>query len=95
VHVDLRRRGAVQGEAGEHDTIERARIVFGGRGGDTLIAGAGANVFDGGPGADLFGGIGRGDVVRARDGRRDVVRCSRHPGRVTVDRIDRVFGCAG
>jgi Ca2+-binding RTX toxin-like protein len=95
VHVDLRRHGAVQGEAGEHDTIERARIVLGGRGGDTLIAGAGSNLFDGGAGSDLFSHIGRGDIVRARDGRRDVVRCSRHPSRVTVDRIDRVFGCAG
>jgi Ca2+-binding RTX toxin-like protein len=95
VHVDLRRHGAVQGQAGEHDTIERARIVLGGRGADTLIAGPGANLFDGGPGADLFRGIGRGDIVRARDGRRDVVRCARHPRRVTIDRIDRVFGCAG
>jgi Ca2+-binding RTX toxin-like protein len=95
VHVDLRRRGPVQGEPGEHDTIERARIVFGGRGDDVLTGAAGPNLLDGGAGADRFRGIGRGDVVRARDGRRDVVRCGRHPRRVTVDRIDRVFGCAG
>lgn len=93
VHVDLRRRGPVQGQAGEHDTIERARIVYGGHASDTLVGGPGADVLDGGPGADLFARIGRGDIVRARDGRRDVVRCIRAPRRVNVDRRDVVRGC--
>src|SRR5205823_1872437 len=48
VHVDLRRHGAVQGAKGEHDTIERARIVYGGRAADTLIGGPHADVLDGG-----------------------------------------------
>jgi Ca2+-binding RTX toxin-like protein len=93
VHVDLRRHGPVQGEAGEHDTIERARIVYGGRGADTFTGGPGADVFDGGLGADLFTRIGRGDLVRARDGRRDVVRCRQAPLRVDLDRRDVVRGC--
>jgi Ca2+-binding RTX toxin-like protein len=93
VHVDLRRHGAVQGEAGEHDTIEQARIVYGGRGRDTLVGGPGPNVFDGGLGADLFTQVGTGDTVRARDGRRDVIRCAQAPLRVNVDRRDVVRGC--
>jgi Ca2+-binding RTX toxin-like protein len=93
VHVDLRRRGPVQGAVGEHDTIERARVVYGGRANDTFIGGAGADVFDGGPGADLFARIGREDIVRARDGRTDVVRCNRVPRRINVDRRDVVRGC--
>jgi hypothetical protein len=93
VHVDLRRHGAVQGAKGEHDTIERARIVYGGNAGDTLIGAPGADVFDGGPGADLFARIGPGDIVRARDGRRDVIRCRGAPRRVNVDRRDVVRHC--
>ena len=93
VHVDLRRHGAVQGQVGEHDTIERARVVYGGHANDTLIGGPGADVFDGGPGADLFARIGRGDIVRARDGRRDIVRCTRAPRRIDADRSDIVRGC--
>jgi len=93
VHVDLRRHGPVQGEAGEHDTIEDARIVYAGRGRDTLVGGPGADVLDGGLGADLFTLVGHGDLVRARDGRRDVVRCRRAPRRVNVDRRDVVRGC--
>ena len=85
VHVDLRRHGAVQGAAGEHDTIQQARIVYGGHASDVLIAG--------GLGADLFERIGTGDVVRARDGRRDEIRCSRAPSRVNVDRRDVVRHC--
>jgi Ca2+-binding RTX toxin-like protein len=93
VHVDLRLHGAVQGEAGEHDTIQSARIVYGGLGRDILAGGPGPNVLDGGPGADLFTFIGPGDLVRARDGRRDVVRCRGAPRRVDVDRFDVVRGC--
>jgi Ca2+-binding RTX toxin-like protein len=93
VHVDLRRHGAVQGESGEHDTIERARIVYGGRAGDTLIGGRHADVFDGGLGEDLFTRIGAGDIVRARDGRRDVIRCRGVPRRINVDGRDAVRGC--
>jgi Ca2+-binding RTX toxin-like protein len=93
VHVDLRRRGAVQGAQGEHDTIQDARIVYGGRAGDTLIAGPGGDVLDGGLGRDLFTHVGSGDIVRARDGRRDTIVCRRPPRRVNVDRRDRVRGC--
>ena len=93
VHVDLRRHGAVQGQRGEHDTIADARIVYGGRAADTLIAGPGHDVLDGGLGRDRFTRVGRGDVVRSRDGRRDVIVCLRAPGRVNVDRRDVVHGC--
>jgi Ca2+-binding RTX toxin-like protein len=50
-------------------------------------------VLNGGAGTDrLYGGPGN-DVLRARDGQRDVVDCG--PGRDTayVDRLDRVSGC--
>ena len=93
VHVDLRRHGAVQGERGEHDTIQRARVVYGGSAGDTLVGGPHNDVLDGGLGADLFARIGRGDVIRARDGRRDVIRCVGAPRRVNVDRRDITPDC--
>jgi Ca2+-binding RTX toxin-like protein len=93
VHVDLRRHGAVQGAKGEHDTIERARVVYGGLADDTLIGGPHADVFDGGLGEDLFARIGAGDIVRARDGRRDVIRCRGFPRRINVDGRDLVRGC--
>jgi len=93
VHVDLRRHGAVQGAKGEHDTIERARIVYGGRAADTLIGGPHADVLDGGLGADLFARIAGGDIVRARDGRRDVIRCRGVPRRMNVDQRDAVRNC--
>jgi len=93
VHVDLRRHGAVQGQRGEHDTIQNARIVYGGRAGDTLIAGPGHDVLDGGLGEDLFTHVGSGDTVRSRDGGRDTIVCRRAPRRVNVDRRDVVRGC--
>jgi Ca2+-binding RTX toxin-like protein len=93
VHVDLRRHGAVQGAKGEHDTIQRARVVYGGNAGDRLIGGPRADVFDGGLGRDVFARIGAGDIVRARDGKRDVIRCHGTPRRINVDGRDSAPGC--
>jgi Ca2+-binding RTX toxin-like protein len=67
--------------------------LLGGRGNDVLFGGAGRDVLDGGPGLDrLYGGPGN-DVLKARDGQRDVVDCG--PGRdvAYVDRRDRTSGC--
>jgi hypothetical protein len=67
--------------------------LLGGRGNDVLFGGRGADVLDGGRGLDrLYGGPGN-DLVKARDGARDVVDCG--PGRdlAFVDRLDRTSGC--
>jgi Ca2+-binding RTX toxin-like protein len=93
VHVDLRKRGPVQGAAGEGDTIDGPRSIQGGHGDDTLIGSRGSNVLSGGTGDDTLKGLALGDVVHARDGNPDVVRCRRSPARVTVDRLDLVLGC--
>jgi hypothetical protein len=77
--------------------------IFGRRGGDHLAGGPGADtlrgnggrdVLVGGPGPDRFlGGIDR-DVIRARDGERDVVSCGRgRHDRAIVDAVDTVRGC--
>jgi Ca2+-binding RTX toxin-like protein len=65
----------------------------GGGGADVLRGGGGADWLRGGGGADRFAG-GRGrDVIDARDGRRDVVRCGGGGDRVLADRRDRLVGC--
>ncbi len=70
-------------------------------GADTLLGGAGGAVLVGGPGRDEFNSVagkpvdGQGrDVIRARDGTRDVINCG--PGRdvAYVDRVeDGVYDC--
>lgn len=56
----------------------------GGRGDDLLIGDGGVNAYDAGPGRD---------VVKARNGRRELVRCGSGRDRARVDRRDRVRGC--
>jgi Ca2+-binding RTX toxin-like protein len=83
-----------EGEGG-NDTVEGGTgddLLDGGDGddtvygGDRLLFGAdGNNEIDGGPGADrLFGGP-ASDVVRARDGGRDIVSCDRSEDLAVVD----------
>jgi hypothetical protein len=93
VHVDLRKSGPVQGEAGERDTIERARIVYGGHGDDELTAGPGRDALSGGPGADVLRRLGRGDSAAERDGFADDVRCDGRGAVIRVDGPDLVLGC--
>jgi Ca2+-binding RTX toxin-like protein len=69
--------------------------LYGGAGRDRLRAGSGHDLLVGGSGGDTLSRVGRGDVVRARDRGRDVVRCVAPPRRLTLDRRDVVFGCAG
>jgi Ca2+-binding RTX toxin-like protein len=58
--------------------------LVGGRGRDTLVGGPGGNAYDAGVG---------NDVVRARNGRRELVVCGPGRDRAYVDRRDRVRGC--
>jgi Ca2+-binding RTX toxin-like protein len=73
----------------------------GGAGADTLLGGGRGAALVGGPGRDEFnaidgkpvGGAGH-DVIRARDGGRDVVNCGPGNDVAYVDRVeDGVFGC--
>lgn len=67
--------------------------LFGGKGNDLLLGGPGADRLTGGPGRDrLFGNAGP-DVIRAIDGKRDLVNCGPGKDRAFVDRIDRVVNC--
>jgi Tol biopolymer transport system component len=73
------------------DTLE------GGPGADRLLGGPSGDWLTGGSGADVIDGQGGRDVVFARDGQRDDVRCGTNRGRGTpekdtafVDRTDRV-----
>jgi len=74
----------------------------GGAGNDRLSGGGGRDRLSGGPGADrLTGGAGKDrftggagdDRIKARDGRRETVRCGGGKDRVSADRSDRVIGC--
>jgi Ca2+-binding RTX toxin-like protein len=58
--------------------------LVGGRGRDTLVGGAGTNAYDAGAG---------NDVVRARNGRGELVVCGSGRDRAYVDRRDRARGC--
>jgi hypothetical protein len=67
--------------------------VFGGKGRDKLNGGGGKDRLSGGRGKDrLRGGRGR-DLIKARDGKRDRVKCGKGRDRAKVDRRDRVRGC--
>jgi RTX calcium-binding nonapeptide repeat (4 copies) len=58
--------------------------LTGGRGADLLVGGPGVNAYDAGPGRD---------VVQARNGKRELVRCGSGRDRAVVDRRDRVRAC--
>jgi hypothetical protein len=67
--------------------------VGGGKGRDRLNGGRGGDLLVGGSGKDaISGGRGR-DRVRARDHKRDVVRCGKGRDRAIVDRRDKTVGC--
>jgi Ca2+-binding RTX toxin-like protein len=68
-------------------------LLVGGRGRDRLVGGPGADQLVGGPGRDTSDGGAGADVLRMRDGVRDVVRCGAGRDRATVDRGDVVQGC--
>jgi hypothetical protein len=90
---------------GGDDDLEGGRgpdRLVGGSGGDGLAGGSGNDRLIGGSGRDILNGRGGRDVidagsgndrVRARDGRRDRIRCGRGFDRVTADRFDRLRGC--
>jgi Ca2+-binding RTX toxin-like protein len=102
VAVTLNNR-ADDGEQGEGDNVRTdVENVSGGGVQDTFTGSGQANTLDGGTGQDYVDGkrgrdrlLGGGavDVVRARDGRRDVVDCGRSTDFAIVDRMDRVKGC--
>lgn len=58
--------------------------LTGGAGSDVLVGGRGVNSYDAGPG---------NDVVNARNGRRERVRCGRGKDRARVDKRDRTSSC--
>ena len=67
--------------------------LFGGPGYDRLTGGTGADTLVGGGGVNRYdGGAGR-DVVKARNGRAELVSCGSGRDRAVVDRSDRVRNC--
>jgi hypothetical protein len=67
--------------------------LVGGGGYDRLTGGSGADLLVGGPGVNRYdAGAGR-DVVRARNGRAELVSCGSGRDRARVDRSDRVRNC--
>lgn len=58
--------------------------LTGGDGNDTLVGGKGVNRYDAGSGSD---------IVKAANGRRELVSCGKGRDRARVDRRDRVAGC--
>jgi RTX calcium-binding nonapeptide repeat (4 copies) len=67
--------------------------LSGGGGPDSLYGDAGRDRLAGGGGPDrLLGGAGA-DLIRAVDGRRDLVRCGAGRDRVWADAVDSVAGC--
>ncbi len=85
----------MRGEGG-HDCLvggPGADRLTGGDGDDRLAGGRGADTLVGGPGANAYDAGGGNDVVRARNGRAEIVRCGPGRDRAYVDRRDRVRGC--
>jgi arylsulfatase A-like enzyme len=68
-------------------------VIAAGHGNDLVYGGGGNDVISGGPALDrLYGGIGR-DVLRAVDGRRDVVGCGEGVDTAYIDRVDSTSAC--
>jgi Ca2+-binding RTX toxin-like protein len=91
------------GEPGERDNVQRdVENVVGGGVDDTLSGSADPNRINGRAGEDYLDGEGGAgdeliggsaiDVLRTRDGRRDVARCGRGDDLAIVDPADRVTG---
>jgi Ca2+-binding RTX toxin-like protein len=102
VAVTLNNR-ADDGQRGERDNVRTdVENVSGGGVDDTFTGSAGVNTLDGSSGEDFVDGRrgrdeleggGSVDVVRARDGRADVVDCGPSTDFAIVDRRDRVRRC--
>jgi Ca2+-binding RTX toxin-like protein len=76
--------GRLEGSGGD-DVLRGGRTLLGGAGGDKLSGLAGRDAFRGGSG---------GDLIRADDGTRDVVRCGPGEDTARIDRADRpARGC--
>ena len=55
-----------------------------------MIAGPGSDRLTGGKGRDIMLGAGGTDMIKARDGQRDVIKCGPGKDKVVADRSDRV-----
>jgi N-acetylglucosamine-6-sulfatase len=76
----------VQGRSGDD-------VIYGGHGNDLLYGEGGHDRIYAGLGLDrVYGGIGR-DVIRAADGRRDVIGCGDGLDTAYADRADVISGC--
>jgi hypothetical protein len=67
--------------------------ISGGADDDRLHGGTGDDVLSGGPGRDRIDGGFGSDLIKARDGRNDVIDCGPGRDRALVDRGDRVRRC--
>jgi Ca2+-binding RTX toxin-like protein len=67
--------------------------LLGGAGSDRLTGGAGGDTLVGGPGTNRYDAGAGNDLVKARNGRRELVSCGAGRDRARVDRRDRVRGC--
>lgn len=65
----------------------------GGKGADRLTGGAGADSLVGGTGVNRYDAGFGNDIVKAANGRRELVSCGPGRDRAQVDRRDRVRGC--
>lgn len=85
----------MRGEGG-HDCLvggPGADTLSGGDGDDRLVGGPGRDNLTGGAGGNAYDAGAGNDVVRARNGRRELVVCGSGRDRAYVDRGDRVRGC--
>lgn len=85
----------LRGEGG-HDCLiggPGADRLTGGEGADRLTGGPGRDALIGGPGVNAYDAGGGNDVVRARNGTAEIVRCGSGRDRAYVDRRDRTRGC--
>jgi hypothetical protein len=73
--------------------LSGADRLHGSKGADRLTGGEGADRLTGGPEADRYYGGPGSDVVKARDGVREFVRCGRGQDFARLDRRDRAIGC--
>jgi Ca2+-binding RTX toxin-like protein len=67
--------------------------LLGEEGYDRLTGGSGADLLDGGSGRNAYDAGSGDDTVKARNGRREIVRCGSGDDTARVDRNDRVRGC--
>ena len=69
-------------------SVSGSDTVDAGAGGDEIDGGSGNDTLTGGPGSDLSVGGGGNDPIKARDGRRDRIRCGSELDLVLADRHD-------